>query len=105
MNRILLLIKGLGRGGAEQLLVNAAPYLDRDRFEYRVAYLLPWKDALVEELRELGMPVHCLEGAKGLAWIGRLRELVRNNRIDIVHNHSPYTAIGTRVTSFNWPIR
>ena len=36
-HRILLLIKGLGRGGAEQLLVNSAAYTDRDRFGYEAA--------------------------------------------------------------------
>jgi hypothetical protein len=50
VNRVLLLIKGLGRGGAEQLLVNSARYLDLDRFHCEVAYLLSWKDSLVGEL-------------------------------------------------------
>lgn len=95
--RILVLIKGLGRGGAEQLLASAVPYLDRTRFQFEVAYLLPWKDALVPELREAGLRVTCLEGARGVGWIGRLRTLVRERRIDLLHNHSPYTAIGSRI--------
>ncbi len=97
MNRVLHLIKGLGRGGAEQILVNAAPYLDTARFAYEVAYLLPWKDALAEDLREAGMAVHCLEGARGIGWLGRLRALVRERRIDLLHVHSPYAAIGARI--------
>ena len=44
---ITVLIKGLGIGGAEKLITEAANYWDRDRFDYRVAYLLPWKDQLV----------------------------------------------------------
>jgi len=95
--RVLHLAKGLGRGGAEQLLVNAATYRDRDRFEYRVAYLLPWKDALVEDLRALGVPVHLLGRGRGPAWIGRLQRLVRAHEIDVIHAHSPYAAIGARV--------
>jgi glycosyltransferase involved in cell wall biosynthesis len=94
---VLILIKGLGRGGAEQLLVSAARYVDSSRFEYGVAYLLPWKDALVGELKETGLPVHCLDGAKGPMWIGRLREFVHKHRIDLVHSHSPYAAVGARV--------
>ncbi|HEX6230667.1 MAG TPA: glycosyltransferase [Actinomycetota bacterium] len=95
--RVLTLIKGLGRGGAEQLLASAVPYVDRTRFQFEVAYLLPWKDALVSELRDAGLRVTCLDGARGVAWIGRLRRLVRERRIDLLHNHSPYTAIGSRV--------
>lgn len=95
MKRVLLLIKGLGRGGAEQLLVNAAPYLDRSRWGYEVAYLLPWKDALVPELRNAGLPVHCL--GRGPAWLERLRAVVRDRGIDLVHVHSPVPAIGARV--------
>ncbi|MGH2572281.1 MAG: glycosyltransferase [Actinomycetota bacterium] len=97
MDRILLLIKGLGRGGAEQLLVNAARYLDTSRFSYEVAYLLPWKDALVSELEEANLPVHCLHGGRGPGWLSRLRRLVRDRQIDLVHSHSPIAAVGARL--------
>ena len=94
--KILLLIKGLGRGGAEQLLVNAARYVDRERFGYEVAYLLPYKDDLVDELEEAGLRVHCLGGA-GPGWILRLRALVRHKGFDLVHSHLPYVGIGARL--------
>jgi glycosyltransferase involved in cell wall biosynthesis len=96
MKRILVLIKGLGRGGAEQLLVSAAPYLDRTQFEYEIAYLLPWKDALVPALRATGLKVHCLEHARGPAWMFRLKRLVQEREIDLVHAHSPMAGIGAR---------
>jgi len=96
MKRILLLIKGLNRGGAEQLLVSAAPYLDRSRFAYEVAYLLPTHDAMVASLREAGLQVGCLNGARGVGWIRRLQRVVREQRIDLLHIHSPYAAIGAR---------
>jgi glycosyltransferase involved in cell wall biosynthesis len=95
--RVLILIKGLGRGGAEQLLLNAAPYLDQSRFSYRVAYLLPWKNALVPELEAEGISVDCLDGGRGVGWIRRLRGLVRDRRIDIIHSHSPYPATLARL--------
>ena len=95
--RVLLLIKGLGRGGAEQLLVSAAPYFDASRFTYEVAYLLPRKDALVGELEQAGLRVRCLDGARGVGWIGRLRSLVKESNVDLVHVHSPYAAIGARL--------
>lgn len=96
--KILILIKGLGRGGAEQLVVSAAPYFHGE-FDYEVAYLLPWKNALVKELEELGIRVTCLEGAShGLGWLRRLRRLIREQGIDLVHSHSPVAAIGTRIS-------
>ncbi len=96
-SRVLVLIKGLGRGGAEQLLVSGARHLDRERFDYEIAYLLPHKDALVGELRAAGLPVTCLDGARGVGWIGRLRSHVRRRGIDLIHVHSPLAAIGTRL--------
>jgi glycosyltransferase involved in cell wall biosynthesis len=97
MKRILHLIKGLARGGAEQLLASQAPNLDRSRFDYEVAYLLPDHNALVKDLERTGLPVECLDGARGAGWIVRLRRLVRERRIDLVHIHSPYVAIGARL--------
>ncbi len=97
MTRILILIKGLGRGGAEQLIVNAARHMDRGAFDYEVAYLLPWKDALVPALEGAGLPVHCLDGGRGPRWVGRLRRLVRHRAIELVHVHSPYAAVGARL--------
>jgi glycosyltransferase involved in cell wall biosynthesis len=97
MTRVLHLIKGLGRGGAEQLLRTAAPHLDRSRFDYGFAYLLPWKDALAGELETMGFPVSCLNGARGIGWIHRLRALVRSGHVDVVHAHSPVSAVGSRL--------
>jgi glycosyltransferase involved in cell wall biosynthesis len=97
LKRVLLLIKGLGRGGAEQLLVSAAPYLDRARFDYEVAYLLPHKDALVGELEHAGLRAHCLGGTRAGTWIGRFRSLVKKGGFHLVHAHSPYAAIGARL--------
>jgi glycosyltransferase involved in cell wall biosynthesis len=95
VKRVLVLIKGLGRGGAEQLVASAAPHLDRARFQYEVAYVLPAKDALAPELRRQGLTVTCLGG--GAAWPVRLRTLVRERGIDLVHAHLPYAAIGARL--------
>lgn len=59
-SKILLLIKSLGLGGAERLLVDSLPYLDRTRFDYYVAYLVPWKAMLVPQIVAAGIPVTCL---------------------------------------------
>jgi glycosyltransferase involved in cell wall biosynthesis len=101
VTRVLWLTKGLGRGGAERLLVSAAERLDRSRFEVEVAYLLPWKDAMVPDLERLSVPVHCLGASQTLdmRWISRLRRLVRHREIDLVHTHMPYAALGARTIS------
>ena len=104
MKRILILIKGLGRGGAEQIVATAARHVDHERFTYEVAYLLPWKDALVKEIEEAGLSVHCLNGAKGPVWVGRLRRLAHERQIDLIHSHSPTAAIGARI-AFSGPRR
>jgi glycosyltransferase involved in cell wall biosynthesis len=97
VRRILLLIKGLGRGGAEQLLVNAMPHVDRSRFRYEVAYLLAAKNALAADLQRQGIEVTCLDGGMGQSWMRRLRTLTRSHQIDLVHAHLPYAAIGARL--------
>jgi glycosyltransferase involved in cell wall biosynthesis len=97
--RVLVLIKGLGVGGAERLLERAVPYFDRDRYDYQVAYFLPWKDALVPSFKDGGIPVHCLNNrsAADVAVFGRLIRLLRRERIDLVHVHSPVPAVMTRL--------
>jgi glycosyltransferase involved in cell wall biosynthesis len=99
MPGVLIVIKGLGRGGAEQLLLSGVPYLDTASYRYQFAYLLPWKDSLVPELTGAGFPVHCLEGARGAGWAGRLRNLVRAEGIGLVHAHSPVAAAGVRAVA------
>ena len=88
--RVLHVIKGLGPGGAERLLVSVASVADPAAVSYEVAYLLDWKQHLVPELEDLGVRTHLLAGRRGLAdvrWPGRLRALARH--FDAVHIHSP----------------
>ena len=40
--KILVLVKGLGIGGAERLISEGSRFWDTDSFDYRVAYVLPW---------------------------------------------------------------
>ncbi len=99
ITRVLWLIKGLGPGGAERLLVNLASAHDRERFGFEAAYLLPWKAALVPELQAAGVPVHCLDAVdpRHPAWLGRLRRLIGSGGFDIVHSHSPLVAGAARL--------
>ena len=58
---VLVAIKGLGIGGAEKLISEAVPFWDRDTYDYRVAYFLPWKDQLVGEITAHGVEVAAFE--------------------------------------------
>jgi glycosyltransferase involved in cell wall biosynthesis len=96
--RVLWLIKGMGPGGAERQLVEMARHVDTDRFDVQAAYLLPWKDHLVGELADVGVPSTCLRATRNLdpTWVSRLRALARGREIDIVHAHLPTAAVGAR---------
>ena len=96
--RVLHVIKGLGPGGAERLLVSVASVADPEAVHYEVAYLLDWKQHLVPELDALGVDTHLLAGPAGLRdprWPGRLRSLAKG--FDIAHVHSPAVAAVARV--------
>jgi glycosyltransferase involved in cell wall biosynthesis len=98
--RILVLIKGLGLGGAERLLVDALPWLDRASFDYEFAYLVPWKNFLAGTIADAGHPVRCL-GLAGPARtplvLARLVAILRDRRVDLVHAHLPAAGILARV--------
>jgi glycosyltransferase involved in cell wall biosynthesis len=103
--RVLLLIKCLGRGGAERILADLARNGDTDEFEYEAAYVLEDADGLVAEMRAAGTPVHSL-GARGdwdLRWLSELRRVLARGRFDIVHAHLPYAAGLGRLVSWTMP--
>lgn len=105
--RVLWLIKGLGPGGAEQLLVNHAEVRDRDRFDIEAAYLVPWKNHLVPRLENAGVRTVCLNGPRewDLRWAIRLRRRLIDRPVDVIHLHSPYVAGVTRVMTRTLPRR
>lgn len=96
--RVLSVIKGLGVGGAEHLLVDQLAHRDTEAFDNHVAFLLPWKDLVVEKIEALGVPVTCLDEPSVLrpGWLIRLRQLLDEFRPDLVHVHSPVLAAAIR---------
>jgi len=76
-----------------------------DGFAYEVAYLLPHKDALVADIEGQGATVTCLggRGSAGLRWALRLRQLLLERQIDVVHAHSPVLAAFARVIVWTIP--
>ena len=99
MTRVLWLIKGLGPGGAERLLVEHARAGDRGECTYEVAYVLDWKQHLVPELEALGVRTRGLGVSREIdpRWVARLHRLLRGERFDVVHAHSPLLASVARV--------
>ena len=96
---VLWLIKGLGPGGAERLLVNmaAAPH---DDVHFTCAYVLPQKRHLVDQLEQAGVQCICLSRrARDLAWPWRLRSLMRSGRHVVVHGHSPLPMSVARIVA------
>lgn len=98
---MLVTIKGLGIGGAERLVTEGARHWRRDRFDYQVAYALPWKDQLVADLEELGVPVHMIGGSRGLtvSSVGRLKRLIDRVGTGLVHAHLPAMGVASRLAS------
>ena len=92
--RVLLVIKCLGYGGAERLLVDMVAAVEPSRLDYEVAYVLRQQDALVPAIRAGGTPVHALGAAHNtdLRWMAALRRLLVRGRYDVVHFHLPYAA-------------
>ncbi|MGO9875628.1 MAG: glycosyltransferase [Acidimicrobiia bacterium] len=104
--RVLWVIKGLGAGGAEQLLVQHARYRDPSLVEPAVAYLLPQKSTLAAKLEQLGCrPVVCLQARSSWdpRWMLRLRRMLQTGHFDLVHIHSPLVAVGARLALCTLP--
>lgn len=93
--RVLWLVKGLGPGGAEQLLLSSAKVIDRQRFDVRVAYVRPDKIHLVPEFEAAGMETTRLDHPGPLGWLRALRTAMSEH--DVVHAHSPVLAVAARV--------
>ena len=98
---VVILIKGLGIGGAEKLISEGARVWDRSSFDYRVAYALPWKDQLVGEIERLSVPVRCIGTRHGVtpSVFPRFRRLLAEWRADLVHAHLPVAGILARIAS------
>jgi glycosyltransferase involved in cell wall biosynthesis len=97
--KIMWLIKGLGVGGAEQLLASTVPHLDRSQFCYELAYILPRENALAGYFNANQIPTFCL-GATGkwdIRVIPKLAQLLRDREVDILDCHLPYSGVVGRI--------
>jgi len=98
---VLTLIESLRLGGAERLVATTVPRLSQDRFRPLVAYL-HGPATLAEEIRAAGVAVHEI-GFRGprdipLA-VGRVRSLLRRERVDVVHTHLYFANVVGRLAA------
>jgi glycosyltransferase involved in cell wall biosynthesis len=95
--RVLWLTKGLSVGGIERLLCQWSAVRDASRVTYRVAYVRDGYDGLAPVLVESGTPVTSLGVRSTLdgRWVLRLRRLLADGGVDVVHAHAPDLAAVT----------
>lgn len=97
--KVLHIIKGLGRGGAERLLVSTIRQHSQ-QYRFDVVYFLPWKDQLVNSLTGLGCQVTCLSASNVLFMLLKLPalcKLIKSRQYDILHGHLPWSGIMARL--------
>ena len=97
--RILHVIKSLGRGGAETLLPETLRLHNKEKFEFHFIYFLPWKDQMVEEIKQAAGIVSCLKAGNNLTLLSRYKEVAtycKENKIDLIHSHLPWSGFLSR---------
>ena len=71
----------------------------------RVGYVIPWKTSLVNDLSAMGVTAECVGRGRrgGFLWPIRLRRLIRQTPIHIVHSHTPSVAVAMRLVRLSLP--
>lgn len=98
--KLLLLIKGLGLGGAEQHVLQIATAMRHRGHDVRVAYLLPHKGELAAALHAGGIETVCWGQGHGPWWRSAWRQAwadLNSFRPDTVHAHLPVTGMLARL--------
>ena len=100
MSKVLHIIKSLGRGGAETLLVENLRLSQKHKVEYHYLYFLPWKNQLVSELEQYGGKVTCLPASNNWQMMTRVpdvRRYIQQHQINLVHAHLPWAGLVARL--------
>lgn len=98
--KVLHLIKGLGRGGAEMLLPETLKHHAKQDFEFHYIYFLPWKNQLAEQLSKLGGKVECVPASNNLALLMSYRKVIKyvfDHEIELLHCHLPWAGLVGRI--------
>lgn len=85
---ILYIIWSLGLGGAEQVVINLAKGLDKNRFRVFICCLND-EGPFADELKKAGIRIFALNKRPGLDFsiIGKIKKIIRENYIKVVHTH------------------
>jgi glycosyltransferase involved in cell wall biosynthesis len=84
--KILHVLSGLDRGGAELATLDVMRHVDRRLYQFHFCTLSGRPGTLEEEIRGLGGHVHRL-CVKQLGFSRRFRALLGKHRFDVVHSH------------------
>jgi len=98
--KVLHIIKSLGRGGAETLLPETLAQHNQELFEFHYIYFLPWKNQMVEQIKNEGGKINCFEARNNFQIfrkVGKLVEYVKANGIQVIHCHLPWAGIAGRI--------
>lgn len=98
--KILHIIKSLGRGGAEVLLPETLRLHDQEKYEFHYIYFLPWKDQMVQEIKDAGGKVTCIEANNNIELLARYQKVVdycKLYQIKLIHCHLPWSAFLGRI--------
>ncbi|HWQ34189.1 MAG TPA: glycosyltransferase [Blastocatellia bacterium] len=95
--RVLHFINSFEIGGTERQAVELLRRLDRERFEVRLA-AIHWRGPLYEEIADLypdlpQFPLTSFYNRNAWSQFRRLSELLRRERIDILHAHDFYSGL------------
>lgn len=100
MIKVLHVIKSLGRGGAETLLPETLKLHTKQEFDFHYIYFLPWKDQMVESIKQAGGKVTCMSANNNAVLMLKVNALVRyirEHQIDVVHAHLPWAGVVARL--------
>lgn len=73
---------------------------DTQKFEFQYLYFLPWKDQMVEEIKQAGGNVICISADNNLSLLLKYKEVAtycKNNKIDLIHSHLPWSGFLSRL--------
>jgi glycosyltransferase EpsF len=88
MGKVLHLIHGLNRGGIEKWLLSMLGEIPRSKYEMDFCCKGPNLGALDSTAREFGAKVvHCPLGINQLKFAIQLKNILRQGKYDILHNH------------------
>jgi hypothetical protein len=85
----VLLCQSLATGGLEQMVINLAAGLDRERY-HRTIGCIERREDLIEQVQSQGIEVFFLDKGPGVkpGAVWKLSKILRSRKIDILHTHN-----------------